>query len=363
MDSLSRLTIIIPTFGRSIFVRRQIQFWSDLPVRVAIIDGSPEPISDLEQTLTGNISYVHMGSDFQSRMLKSVEYIRTEFVAVLGDDDFFSPAGLRACIDRLDADPPIIGCVGRSIRFAFQQNRILAEQREPQSTEFPASVLNGLDRLYATYHPGKIGALLYGVYRFEPWRDVINATYCVRYRTAYIYDTIIRVLLTYRSAIGLVDTLTWYCSSENSPVKTAPGWNRLIGGVDWLTATDSKGEVAECKRRIIDDLAALKVDDRQEIEPAVNFVFSELINRYAAKAAIKAKWSTRIKALVVRLSPRFVRQIGKKILPKKLKRSLDWTLVDFDQVVTDLASAGIKVDFADAQRFVRHVRWTHLKVS
>ena len=363
MDVLGRLTIIIPTTDRPKFVKRQIQYWSDLPAKVVIIDGSAEAREYQEDELPAHISYVHTATNFQSRMLASIDQIGTEFVAVLGDDDFFSPAGLRACIARLDADSSIIGCVGRSIRFTFQDGRVLAEQRDPQSTEFPSSVVTGIERLYATYHPGKIGALLYGVYRVEPWRDVVQTTYSVSYRTAYIYDTIIRVLLTYRSAVGLAETVTWYCSAENPPIMVASGWNRLIGGVEWLTSAEYISEVSDCKSRIVDDLVSLGNDQRQEIERAVEFVVNELVRRYAEKAVIKTKWTTRIRHAVVRLSPRFIRKLGKRTLPQRFRKSFDWTLVEFDRLLADLMSAEIAVDVTDAQKIVDHVRQTHLQIS
>lgn len=363
MDALRRLTIVIPTINRPKFVKRQIQFWSGLPAKVVIIDGSAAACDYQGKELPANILYVHSAIDFQSRMLASIAHIDTEFVAVLGDDDFFSPAGLRACIARLDADSSIIGCVGRSIRFTFQDGRVLAEQRDPQSTEFPPSVVSGIERLYATYHPGKIGALLYGVYRVEPWKDVVQTTYSVSYRTAYIYDTIIRVLLTYRSAIGLAETVTWYCSAENPPIKVAPGWNRLLGGVEWLTSAESISEVNDCKKRMVDDLVSLGIDQRPEIEVAVEFVINELLRRYAEKAAIKTMWTTRIRHVVVRLSPRFIRQLGKRLLPQRFRRSFDWTFVEFDRLLGVLASGEIIADVNDAQTIVDHIRETHLEVS
>ena len=363
MDVLSRLTIVIPTIGRPDYVRRQIQYWSDLQVKLVIIDGSPDPIPNIADDLPERFSYAHTAGDFQSRMLTSVNYVATEFVAVLGDDDFFSPTGLRDCINRLDEDRSIIGCVGRSIRFVFQDGRVLAEQRDPQSTEFPKTVATGLERLYATYHPGKIGALMYGVYRFEPWRDVVQATYCVGYKTAYIYDTIIRVLLTYRSSIGLVETVTWYCSAENPPVKIAPGWNRLLGGVEWLTSSGSEAEVEDCRNRMIDDLAMIGNDRRGDIESAVDFVISELLRRYAVKAAQRTKLTTRAKMAVVTMSPRFIRRVGKRVLPSRLKGSFDWKFLEFDRLLIDLTRTGIKVDEDDAQKVADHVRRTHLSLN
>lgn len=359
MDGLADLTIVIPTYGRPDYVRRQVDFWTGSPARIVIADGSPSPLSFAPKSVSTNITYIHSDGDFHSRMLRLADEVSTKFVAVLGDDDFFSPDGLRACINRLGADPTLIGCVGRSIRFFFKDGRVLAEQRDPESTEFPSSVKSGLDRLYATYHPGKIGALFYGVYRTAQWVDVVKSAYSVRFRTGYIYDTVIRSLLTYRGSIGMVENLTWYCSSENPPIKTAPGMDRSIGFVDWLTSVESAEEVRRCKGLIVDNLVGLGSHSRQEVQDAVNFVFDQLLRRYEAKKFARMSMSSYTKTLLIRFSPRLVKRIGKRVMPRSLRKTLDWTVVDYDTLVEKLVRLGISVSAQDSGRIVRLVTAFH----
>lgn len=359
MDGLADLTIVIPTYGRPDYVRRQVEYWNGSHARIVIADGSPSPIRFASGPVPSNITYIHSDGDFHSRMLRLADEVSTKFVAVLGDDDFFSPDGLQACINRLGADATLVGCVGRSVRFFFQDGRVLAEQRDPDSTEFPPSVMSGLDRLYATYHPGKIGALFYGVYRTAQWVDVVKSAYSVRFGTGYIYDTVLRALLTYRGPIGMVENLTWYCSSENPPIKTAPGMDRSIGFVDWLTSVESAEEVGRCKSLIVDNLAALGSHSRQEVQDAVNFVFDQLLQRYEAKNIIRMSKSTYVKRFLIRFSPRLVKRIGKRIMPRSLRESLDWTVVDYDSLVEKLIRLGISVSRQDSGRIVRLVTAFH----
>ena len=55
MSVLEKLSIVIPTYDRHDFVRRQISYWSSSPVTIHIVDGSPDPLSkkDLE-----NLTYI-----------------------------------------------------------------------------------------------------------------------------------------------------------------------------------------------------------------------------------------------------------------------------------------------------------------
>lgn len=359
MNELSQLTIVVPTYGRPDYVRRQIEFWDGMQVRLVIADGSPQGVDLSVVPIPKNVTYIHADGDFHTRMLRLAQEVSTDFVAVLGDDDFFSPDGLRRCIGRLNTDTDLVGCVGRSIRFFFQDGRVLAEQRDPESSEFPESVKSGLDRLYATYHPGKIGAMFYGVYRSGPWKEVVETTYSQRFQTGYIYDTIIRSLMTYRGPIGVEDALTWFCSSENPPIKTAPGMNRNVGFVEWLSSQETVDEVNRCISLIVDNLESLNIDVRPDLEFAVEFVFGELRNRYQAKAARNEHWQSRLKRILIAISPQIIRKVGKRLMPDSFRKTFDWTVVDFDAVVQELQSKGVSVSSQDSQRMMNLVHASH----
>ena len=355
MDGLADLTIVIPTYGRPDYVRRQVEYWNGSHARIVIADGSPSPIRFASGPVPSNITYIHSDGDFHSRMLQLADEVSTKFVAVLGDDDFFSPDGLQACINRLGADATLVGCVGRSVRFFFQDGRVLAEQRDPDSTEFPPSVMSGLDRLYATYHPGKIGALFYGVYRTAQWVDVVKSAYSVRFGTGYIYDTVIRVLLTYRGPVGVEEVAMWFCGAENPPVRDAPGMNRNVGFVEWLSSDATRGEVSDCIRVMVDDLVALGQDEPHEIRSAVEFVVSELRNRYQKKAAIRARPTVRVRRFVVANSPQFLKRFGKRFMPTGLRRVLDWTMVPIAELVTKMEASGIQISANDVDTIINAV--------
>ena len=359
MDPFSRLTIVIPTYCRTLYLRRQLEFWKRYPVQLIIADGN----SDVHEvgSLLGRAKVLHLHSDkdYQSRMLHAVSRVKSEYVAFLGDDDFFSPDGLRRCIERLDRDDSVIGCVGRSVRFFYQSEKILAEQRDPESSEFPAGMATWLQRLYAMYHPGKIGALFYGVYRSEPWKEVVSATYSSRFATGYIYDTIIRTLLTYRGPIGIEDSLTWYCSSENPPIKSAPGMERRVDLLEWLTMPEFEAERISCRTLLVRNLSAIGNDDINDIELAIDFVLAELRRRYELKAKIRVSMAARARRTVLRFAPRWIKRLGKRIMPRALGRQLDWNVREISQLATQLRSRGIDVNDQDLEQILLLVRAMH----
>lgn len=359
MDSLSRLTIVIPTFGRPDFLRRQIAYWQDSAVRIVIADGDSTSTFKEDGLDSPSLTYLRLGGDFHGRMLRLADEVNTEFVAVLGDDDFFSQDGLRACLRRLDSDNSVIGCVGRSIRFFYQDGRILAEQRDPESKEFPREVTSGVERLFATYHPGKIGALFYGVYRSEVWKPVVKAAYSRKYSTGYIYDTIIRTLLTYRGAVGVEESVTWFCSAENPPVKSAPGMNRQVDLLEWLVDPRFRTEVEECQQFLIHELSRLNLSTTTELAVAVHFVFDELRCRYEQKARNNTRLGRRFVAYAKRVFPRPIKRLVKTWAPKRFRAQIDWTFQDLGIVGKQLESVGISVSREDLDRIAQSVLKFH----
>lgn len=359
MDGLDRLTVVVPTYGRPAFVRRQMRYWAGSAVRLVIADGSPERHQIEETEVPSNVTYLKLEGDFHSRMLRLADEVATEYVAVLGDDDFFGLDGLRSILRRLDHERTLVGCVGRSVRFFYQDGVVLAEQREPESSEFPPSVKSGIDRLYATYHQGKIGAIFYGVYRSKPWAEVVRAAYSVRFKTGYIYDTVIRALMTYRGPIGVEDFVTWFCSSENPPVRDAPGMDRNVGFMDWLTSEKTANEVATCQELIVGDLEALGNDSAHEIRRAVRFIFDELRRRYEAKGNFRSRLSRRAVSLSISSAPKFIKRLGKKLIPNNLRQVFDWSVLPLDDLVLGLDDAGISTSTSDLLRVKQFVIASH----
>ena len=126
-SDLSRLTIVVPSYERPQYLARQIRYWNDRQVALLIVDGSARPLESAQTSGNSRLLYHHHVASFQHRMLRACELITTEFVALCGDDDLYLPSGLRACIQRLDQDSGMVGCVGRSLRFSRKRGDLFAQ--------------------------------------------------------------------------------------------------------------------------------------------------------------------------------------------------------------------------------------------
>jgi glycosyltransferase domain-containing protein len=118
LDCLSNLTIIVPTYQRPNQVLETVKFWSERGPRLLILDGSPDPVEDcgLFESAKG-LTYVHLPESVQARMAHSSEYIQTEYVTLMGDDEVHMPSSLAASIKELEDNPGLASCMGWAVGF------------------------------------------------------------------------------------------------------------------------------------------------------------------------------------------------------------------------------------------------------
>jgi len=99
---LSKLTIVIPTYNRQSYALRNMRYWSGRGAIVHVIDGSPVTISKDDLVgLADNIHYHHHPNSLYERFKYSLQLIRTDYSALLSDDEFFLPSASEVCINEL----------------------------------------------------------------------------------------------------------------------------------------------------------------------------------------------------------------------------------------------------------------------
>jgi hypothetical protein len=328
------------------------------------MDGSPIPIGqEYLEDLAPNIKYHHSNDDFFSRMRSATELIDTQYVAMLGDDDLFVKSGLKRCIEHLDGKTEVFGVVGRSMYFFHQRGVVFGEPKHPEATNYERNIRGGIARLYNLYHPGKIGAIAYGVFRADQWKPAIRATYARKYSSGYVYDTFLRTLLTYSGEIEVVEAVTWLCSGENPPIKNQSSFNRSIDLIEWFDDPKFKTEVEEYKQRLVAEVTSIRADQKAEIEGAIDFVVGTLEDRYREKAirrvSLREKWMRTFKAA----TPKPVKQAAKFLLPNSVTKRLDWQGIRFLECVELMEQRGISVDREEMKAIHQMIQAFHARAG
>ena len=208
-ELLTHLTIVIPTCNRPLELERVIEYWRDTPVTVHILDGSDKPWFAVG-TIFGvpNITYHYFppadseiaSANFKKRLQFATRLPKTEFSALIGDEDFFTISGLCACLRILFEDNKICSVIGVTAGFKTQVSETkwgLREAQKLSSKDFESMSVKV--RLKPT-QSGEIPILYYGIYRTDTWVKTITLSFRHDFRTRLIGGE--RLLHTIALALG-----------------------------------------------------------------------------------------------------------------------------------------------------------------
>ncbi len=172
-NSLS--TILIPTFNRSHYLARLLQYlaanFNLEQVKVVVLDGSDKEASANEAICAKTAAeYRYYGPDIPilERWLDGIKSTETEFVSFLADDDILQPDGYYDCLKFLASHPQYSIAHGNYVWFADKREEVLLY---PGYQTFSIEHDSPLERLFcflANYLP-----ITYGIYR----TDILSIAY------------------------------------------------------------------------------------------------------------------------------------------------------------------------------------------
>ena len=345
--SLSDLTLVIPAYNRPAYLERQIDYWKDSGVKLCILDGSKEPApNELIARMGENIHYEFKPVGFNDRLVHAASVVKTKYVALLGDDELYAKQGLRDCLDLLDSDPRLIGCVGRSLFFFHREGEIYAHQVYGNSQDIENMYGNHLERLRSSFPSGDpSGApyLLYGVFRRDQWNTMFTNAYARHYSSGYAYELALLMIGACLGPTKMVDSLVWFRSGEN-PAMSSAAVNRSIGMGEWGTAVEYLSEYEDFVERITSVIGDIGTDSKIEIEKAVREVSQQFFNYSVHKPYRPIAYWHRTLYYMARKTPTWVKHLLKRNMSKTLRNVLDYKGVAFKDALKQLLGAGVSFD-------------------
>lgn len=358
-DLLSELTLVIPTINRPSYIRRQVLRWRDIPVNLLIIDGSEAP-EDLPRVPGCTVKHLRGIASFRERVLAAVACVETPFVALCGDDDIYMEDGLESCIRRLMNDSKMIGCIGSSVRFSFRDHGLFGEPINWEMQSPLAKIPDGQVRLRSIFEEPKLQNQMFGVYRTYAWKKSFGTAFSQQFTTAYVYEFLLLMMMTYQGPIGLSNHLTWLSSAENPSVMQGKGFNRGIGIVEWLTTSVFSTEVTKSKELVTASLAELGQHSYSSLFQTVSECFDILLDRYRFKATRRHRWKPRIllTRLLPYLSPR-IKQSIKMRVPQPVRASLGFGAISWSDLPDKLTLNNLNIDLSEFHRVTRVITDFH----
>jgi glycosyltransferase domain-containing protein len=113
MNQHPDITIIIPTYQRTAFLKRLLQYYTDvrLMIPLLIADSSQEPAASANQAIIQDMR-THLNLHYQTydpsmrpetKIAAAVETVTTKYTVLCADDDFLIPNGINQCVTFLES--------------------------------------------------------------------------------------------------------------------------------------------------------------------------------------------------------------------------------------------------------------------
>ena len=347
MADLSDLTLIIPAYNRPAYLARQIDYWAGSGAQLCILDGSKESVDpELIARMGSDVRYEFMPIGFNERLVHASKIVKTKYVALLGDDELYVKQGLRDCLDLLDTDRRLIGCVGRSLFFFHRDGEVFGHQVYGESRDIPEMYGDHLVRLANAFpngDPSRAPYLLYGVFRKEQWCTMFSTAYARHYSSGYVYELALLIVGACLGPTKMVDSLVWLRSGEN-PAMSSTAVNRKIGTGEWGTYSEFASEYEDFVQRITQELHRLGVAPLENIEQAVREVAEQFFAYSLHKPHRPIAYWHRVLYFAARNTPRWLKNLLKKNMNKTLGKVLDYKGVAFSDALVQLKNNGVEFD-------------------
>lgn len=240
------LTILIPSYNRQGYLRRQLAFWGGREVAVIILDGSEEPLRGVDDPAT-NIAYIHLKKSLAQRIAHAAAMVRTKYVIILPDDELYVPSALEGNIRFLDEHPDYSSCKGLCVSFRknLYSSKVEAVSNNDRLRSYQVVAATPCKRMEEHLFPYTI-ASIYAVHRVEVFQKIAELLQLERnYSCAAALEFQVSLVVAWMGKIHVLDQLMWLRSLENRNISWCG--NPLDPGV-WLSDPKYASEILQFGR-------------------------------------------------------------------------------------------------------------------
>lgn len=124
-NNLKNLTILILTYKRHRELQNKIRYLSKYNYKVLIIDGTPTPFSKRYYKQFKQIEYHHYPTEnYHDRIFFSKKYIKTKYVKIESDNDYFVPSAMNKSIHFLEKNNDFSAVIGKCAIYSVFKNQV-----------------------------------------------------------------------------------------------------------------------------------------------------------------------------------------------------------------------------------------------
>lgn len=105
-----RVTIVTPSMNRHKYLKRMMDYYSDVKINIIVVDGSAVKFPCADDY--PNLEYYHMPVPFMGRFLHGINEVKTAHVLISPDDVLYSFSAIDKCVEFLESNPDYSGVQG-----------------------------------------------------------------------------------------------------------------------------------------------------------------------------------------------------------------------------------------------------------
>ena len=170
MSNFNKLTLVVLTFERPKYLIRLLEYYINIDLNVIILDGSKFSNTHLvEGYLNNKITYYHEPIGYLDRIKLAVKLVKTDYITMACDDEFYSINGLTKILSKLENDKSLVACKGMTLGFSYHNNNVVWTLEYPKHLNYSRLESNPIERVnkHISKYPHN---LYYSVVRQEIWK-------------------------------------------------------------------------------------------------------------------------------------------------------------------------------------------------
>jgi len=339
------ITIVIPTYERPDRIGRAMVYWKDYPVKIIIVDGSPNPFK-LERTsiVSENITYLQILSSFEERLLVGASLVKTAYAMFMSDDEFLTYPALIEAAEVLKSEPKVAAVLGGTMQFLLSNGKMIGAPCYASAHHLTIDAETPIKRFEQRLrYPGNI--IFYSLTRAPILLLAARFIADRRYSCQYISEYQMETMLCAAGKIVVINRLMWLRSLETAPV-SFKGWRRSVLFNEWCQ--DDKNEAdLEYLEKSADKFLSLAGENIQNIK-GIDFIrnyakFDEISN------SNDRMMMRRFKKYIQQLIDIVPNNLGKQFLRLKSRLGVrsKSSFMQLDQVMKQLEMMGVRTDNAE----------------
>jgi glycosyltransferase domain-containing protein len=223
-----------------------MRYWSELGVTTHIFDGSHNSIQDIEKLgLNDCIFYHHIPLGFIDRLRLAMDFVKTEYCALCGDDEFYLESGIISTIRTLENNLDLVACAGRAAGFHYLNKRMQLRMIYPEQNKYAVLQDYSFDRMQ--HHMRFYSAsTIYSVVRKEQWLNAMEVVVNKEYPVFALGELQFEMMIAFQGKSKIIDDLYWLRNLGNKGIRnTDISLNTSNHFGKWWKNPDKKNEIAD----------------------------------------------------------------------------------------------------------------------